>query len=229
MSDHPEVEASANALLREVRLRSSLARRVLGFLVTAILLISSAACDRAADWLSRVSGTPPTPTNTARSASLSVSPGPTLTSTSGSSRPAVPTPDPLTPAETAIDNTNRRTLVPQSTLAFRFEESTMNGVFYPNALVMGVGSRPGYVEINAGRSRSRFLGELGVPDDQRSESSYQVDVSFDNAAPVLSTEVRFGETRRLDLDVTNVLRIRISVSAIAGSRGNLAIGNLRFR
>lgn len=140
------------------------------------------------------------------------------------SGPAVPTPDPLTPTETAID----KTLVPQSTLTFRFRQSTINGVFYTNALVMSV-HRPRWVEINAGRSRSHFLGELGVPDDQESGSAYQVDVSFDNAAPVLSTAVRFGETKRLNLDVTNVLRIRISISPIARSRGYLAIGNPRFR
>lgn len=38
--------------------------------------------------------------------------------------------------------------------------------------------------------------------------------TIDYGAPVLSTEARFGDTRRFDLDVTNVLRIRISISAI---------------
>jgi hypothetical protein len=140
----------------------------------------------------------------------------------------VPTSNPLILAETTIDDTNRRTFVPESTLNFWFGQSTINGVSYTNALLIRV-SYPGRVEINAGRSRSRFLGELGVPDDQKSGSAYKVDVSFDNAAPVLSTEVRFGQTKRLDLDVTNVLRIKISISPIAGSWGDLAIGNPRFR
>lgn len=189
MSGHSEMEISVNALLREMRPRSSLARRVFGFLVAAILLISSAA------------------------------------SAPGSSRPEAPAPEPLTPAETAIDD---RTFVPESTVTFGFRESTINGVFYTNALVMSV-HRPSRIEIDAGRSRSRFLGEFGVPDNQKSGSAYQVDVSFDNAAPVLSKRVHFGETMRLNLDVTNMLRISISISPIARSRGYVAIGNPRFR
>jgi hypothetical protein len=189
----------------------------------AILLISSAG---------RVSGTPPAPTNTAEPPSFSISPNSILsnpTSTSRSSCPVVPTSNPLTLAQTAIDD---RVLVPQSDgVGFRFGQSTINGVSYTNALLIRVNypDYPGWVEINAGRSRHRFLGDLGVPDDQKSGSAYKVDVSFDNAAPIFSTDVRFGEKKRLDLNVTNVLRIRISISPIARSRGYLAIGNPRFR
>ena len=117
----------------------------------------------------------------------------TPTSMSGSSHPAVLTSNPLTLAETAIDD---RALVPQSDdVSFRFGQSTINGVSYTNALLIRVirSDYPGWVEINAGRSRSRFLGDLGVPDDQKSGSAYKVDVSFDNAAPVFSTEVYFGQ------------------------------------
>lgn len=204
-------------------------------LIAAILLISAVACRKANDSSSKTpdssterATTAPSPVAEPPNSSISSTPiSPTPSPTSGDAREPVPTTGPLTRAETAID----RSFVPESTTSVRFEQSTINGVSYANALLISICSRAERVEINAGRGRSRFLGELGVPDDQRSASAYKVDVSFDVAAPVLSTEVRFGETRRLDLDVTNVLRIRIVVSPIAEGCGNgsLAIGNPRFR
>ncbi|MCW3043656.1 MAG: hypothetical protein JWL57_1814, partial [Actinobacteria bacterium] len=81
------------------------------------------------------------------------------------------------------------------------------------------------VQIDAGRSKHRFVGSLGIPDNQSSGASYQVDISLDNAAPVYSTVVNFGETKNIDLDVTKALRIKITVLWKAGQSGEVAIGN----
>lgn len=97
-----------------------------------------------------------------------------------------------------------------------------------NALQMFSGTTPGKVEINASRARKRFLGTLGIPDDQKSSSSHMVEISIDNAAPILSVIVNFGETKVIDLDVTNALRIRITVSTKTRESGTVAIGNPRF-
>jgi hypothetical protein len=118
-----------------------------------------------------------------------------------------------------------------------FREASVNGVSYPNALIIDrermykggpyTGSINGRVEINAGRDERRFLGDLGIPDDQLSATTWRVEISLDNSAPVFSTEVRFGETKKIDLDVTGVLRLRMALS-MTGCCGTLAIGNPRF-
>lgn len=147
--------------------------------------------------------------------------------TSGN-RSTVPTSTTMPPANAPVD----RSLVPEATSSYDFEQSTINGVQYSNALVMSSGSSPVKLEINAGRTRHRFQGTLGIPDDQKSSSVQQVDISLDNAAPVFSTVLNFGEVKTIDIDVTNVLRIRITLVSKSGSgccsSGTVAIGNPRF-
>lgn len=115
-----------------------------------------------------------------------------------------------------------------------FDKATINGVSYTSALFLrpssSVSSSNGSdrrVEIDAGRSHKRFIGDLGIPDTQKSNAAYKVEISLDSAAAVFSTEVRFGETKKVDLDITNALRIKIVVSPITCC-DYLAIGSPRF-
>jgi hypothetical protein len=105
-------------------------------------------------------------------------------------------------------------------------------VAYSNALMMTPSESASELQINAGRSRKRFLGELGVPDDQPSGTVYKVEISMDTAAPVYSVDVRFGETKQIDLDVTNVLRIKIRLTSLSGMKdyrySQIAIGSPRL-
>jgi hypothetical protein len=133
----------------------------------------------------------------------------------------------MPPAEAAIESDGVRD---RERLGYAFAATRMNGIAYSNALILepdkynqGVGR----IELDAGRSHVRFLGDLGIPDTERSSTAYKVEISLDDAAPVFSTEVRFGETRSIDLDITKALRIKILVSPI-GCCDNLAIGNPRF-
>lgn len=112
-----------------------------------------------------------------------------------------------------------------------FEQSTINGVDYPSALTIRTAyssSESTQVQLDAGRRQERLLGELGVPDDQPSSTVYQVDISLDGAAPILSTEVRFGETTPLNLDVSNVLRIELTATSLSECCNSFAIGSPRF-
>jgi hypothetical protein len=119
-------------------------------------------------------------------------------------------------------------LVPEATATYEFDKSVINGIEYSNALLMSSSTYQNVtVEINAGRSRTRFLGTLGVPDNQKSSSVHQIEISLDGAAPVLSTTIGFGETKAIDIDVTKVLRIRITVLKTSSS-GYLAIGDPRL-
>ncbi|MBW3668585.1 MAG: NPCBM/NEW2 domain-containing protein [Actinobacteria bacterium] len=110
------------------------------------------------------------------------------------------------------------------------EEASINGTTYPTALVMAplryAVDRDWRVELDAGRDYRRFRGDLGIPDDQSSSTAYRVDIVLDNGPPVLSVEVRFGETKTIDLEVTNVLRLGIVLSP--GSFGAIAVGNPRL-
>jgi hypothetical protein len=139
----------------------------------------------------------------------------------------VPTTTTMQPAETPIDANDIRD---RERLGYTFGSTRMNGVSYPSALVLQPDQYTrglGRLEIDAGRAHTRFLGDLGIPDTEHSSTAYKVEISLDDAAPVFSTEVRFGETKSIDLDVTRVLRIKIFVSPIACC-DDVAIGNPRF-
>lgn len=113
------------------------------------------------------------------------------------------------------------------------EETSINGTTYARALVMEpvryAADRDWRVEIGAGRDYRRFRGDLGIPDDQSSSTAYRVDIVLDHGPPALSVDVRFGETKTIDLDITDALRIRIVLSpGPSGSFGDVAVGNPRL-
>jgi hypothetical protein len=142
-------------------------------------------------------------------------------------RSSVPTTTLLPRADTDIT----MDLIPEHNMTYyspSFKPLAMNGVSYVNALKMYSQKSPTKLEINASRSRSHFRGSLGIPDDESSASSHQVEISFDEAAPAYSTVVNFGETKEIDLDVTGVLRVRVTVSSMTSAGGFVAIGNPRF-
>ena len=152
---------------------------------------------------------------------------PATSSTSPSStRISVSTTLPPVPGETMID----RTFVPEKTTDFSVGQSRINGVSFSNALIIYSSRSPGRIEIDGARSRKRFRGILGVPDDQPSASSHQVDISLDNGPTVFSTVLNFGETKEIDLDVTGALRIKVTVTnrSSESSYAYVAIGNPRF-
>jgi hypothetical protein len=128
----------------------------------------------------------------------------------------------LTPSGASID----RNFIPESSgMDYNFEQSTINGTTYTNALIMAPGQNNGSLQIGAERRYSHFTGSLGIPDSQASESAFTVSISVDGSAPVLSTQVHFGTTTPINLTITNALRIRISVTNIAHCCGTVAIGN----
>jgi hypothetical protein len=204
--------------------------KVLGFLVVATLAALTTGCGSGGDPPAPTAASPtPPPTN---GAPTTVTREATRDSTTlGSTRQPVATTQTLPPADIPVDN---RIYVPESDIEFHFAMSRMNGVSYENALIMTVPcSNNSKIEIDLGRGRRGFVGDLGVPDDQLSDTEYKVDTSFDLGAPVLSSAMRFGETTKLNLDATGFLRLKLSISPLNGcerrSTRTLAIGNPRFR
>ena len=167
-------------------------------------------------------------TSTVPSSSTSSSSSPTMVDTSrpggGYGTVATTTTVP-TASEVALDATF---VVERHGVAPAFTRTSINGTVYPNGLVIDTFSyeREWRIEIDAGRDYTRFRGDLGIPDNQPSATFYRVEIILDNGSPALSAEVRFGETKTIDLDVTNVLRIRIVLTP--NGEGDIAIGNPRL-
>lgn len=59
-----------------------------------------------------------------------------------------------------------------------------------------------------------------------------MDISLDNGPVVYSTVINFGESKNIDIDVTNALRIKVTVTSKSANScctsEYLAIGNPRF-
>jgi len=151
---------------------------------------------------------------------------PLTPSTTAGARSLVPT----TALPSVADARIGKSLIPEATTGYEVEPTTINGVQYANALRIGSQRTAVKVEINASRSRQRFLGTLGIPDDQKSSTSIQVEISLDNAPAAFSTVVNFGETKKIDLDVTNALRVKVTVLTKTGESSSpvIAIGDPRF-
>jgi hypothetical protein len=207
-------------------------RSIVGTIGTLAIVLLMAACSRG----SATASSTPTPTPTP-SPSSSATPSPTDPSTPSATPSPVatdspapaPSPSPSrvpsTPTPGAADTPVTSLLIPESTTNYDFGPTTINGVDYAQSLKISPRNASANVQIDAGRSKHRFVGSLGIPDNQSSGASYQVDISLDNAAPVYSTVVNFGETKNIDLDVTKALRIKITVLWKAGQSGEVAIGN----
>lgn len=198
-------------------------------LATAVLIVGCGGGDNE----DVASGGSSTSTSSVVTTSTTVATVSTTTSSS-TTVPATASTEARSPVSTTLppslaDTTITQDDVPESTASNSFRPLAMNGVSYVNALSISSDRTPRKVEINAGRNKKRFRGVLGIPDDEGSSSSHQVEISFDNAAPALSVIVNFGEVKEIDLDVTNVLRIRITVSSRNDLYGSsVAIGNPRF-
>jgi hypothetical protein len=106
--------------------------------------------------------------------------------------------------------------IPQQSVGYGvdIEPATVNGVSYPTALVTGItcssSPRTESLEIDAGRAEKRFTGDLGIRDDQTSDSLVHVEVAVDDNPPIFVDDVAFGQTKKLDLDISGGLRVRIS-------------------
>lgn len=198
-------------------------------LVIAAAALALSACHHAK--VTKDAGTTSSTTTTSTSPPSSTSSSTSASSGSTSNTPTtfgtVPTSTTLSPAETALD----KDYVPEADMGFEFGRDTINGVSYSNALEMRPSSSSTtQLQINAGRRMHRFLGDLGIPDDQHSTNAYKVEISLDGSAPIVVYDIRFGETKKIDIDVTNALRIKVSVTpvSVSGYDNQLAIGSPRF-
>lgn len=200
--------------------RGSSSTSKLTILLTSILLLANCGST------GREEAQTPAPTETSEAAPSRTDEESLEPTDAESSLGLVPTPTRARDGSVALT----REMIPEDTTGggTRIDQVTMNGVDYPAALVLYGDRNVEKIEINAGRRYERFRGSLSIPDTEDSDSSYQVDISLDGGNPAYSALVRFGETKEVDLEIDNVLRIKVELVAVGEQGGYLGIGNPRF-
>lgn len=92
-----------------------------------------------------------------------------------------------------------------------------NGKSYSHGLLMTPpGSGIGTVEYDFSRQYRKLSGELGLDDKSDSAAIGKVEI-YGDGRQLLAQDVPFGTTTPVDLDVTNVLRIKITVASVDGT------------
>lgn len=96
------------------------------------------------------------------------------------------------------------------------DSATINGVASPRAVVNSSRSRSGPANIDfvIGRDYERLSTAVGFLDDVRDVGEVvRVDV-FGDGVPLYSAELVYGRRMPIDLDVANVLRLRLQVTQV---------------
>jgi hypothetical protein len=85
----------------------------------------------------------------------------------------------------------------------------------------GVGS----VEYDLSRQYRRVVGEMGLEDQTSSDGQFKVEIYGDGRL-LTEASVDFGTTVPVEIDVTDVLRLKITIAALSGE-GGVVLGDLR--
>ena len=95
---------------------------------------------------------------------------------------------------------------------FSSEPATLNGQKYAHSILSSAYSEKSSIEWNLGRHFTHLSGKLGLSDNAKdADATFTVDFYADQT--LLKTEtVSFGTFIDLDLDMTNVLRLKIVVT-----------------
>jgi serine/threonine-protein kinase len=92
-----------------------------------------------------------------------------------------------------------------------------NGKSYSHGLLMTPpASGIGTVEYDFSRQYRKLSGELGLDDKSDSAAVGKVEI-YGDGRQLLAQDVPFGTTTPVDLDVTDVLRIKITVASVDGT------------
>jgi serine/threonine-protein kinase len=145
-----------------------------------------------------------------------------------------PPPDTSNAAEVTLDVVRRPVVtylagmepVNKSRL-YAFSQGTgkANGQTYSHALLVTPygGGDPGSIEYDFSRQYRKLSGKLGMGDKSDSAAVGKVEI-YGDGRQLFAQDIQFGTTVDVDLDVTDVLRIKISVSVVDGS-GSIIFGD----
>ena len=109
--------------------------------------------------------------------------------------------------------------------AFSSNPATLNGQKYAHSIYNAEYARDSSTEWNLGRHFTHLSGKLGLSDNSKdADATFTVDFYADQT--LLKTEtVSFGTFTDLDLDMTNVLRLKIVVTRTTGNNASVVLGD----
>ena len=97
---------------------------------------------------------------------------------------------------------------------YRFETGpgTVSGQIYTRSVLLDpYAERPGYVEYDLGRRYKTLSGTVGLSDAVPSDTVMRVEIYADGT-PLFNQDLRLGQAVPIELDMANVLRLRLQVT-----------------
>lgn len=115
--------------------------------------------------------------------------------------------------------------VAQNSLSYAPGIQKSNGKSYPHGILISPYSAGGSVEYDFSRQYRQLTGELGFDDKASSDATAQIEIYGDGRL-LTEQNITFGTTTPVQVDVTDVLRVRIAVS-VTGGKGSVVLGDFR--
>lgn len=116
----------------------------------------------------------------------------------------------------------------------RAGSATVSGVAYPHSLYTSFcdgGTGGAFVEYNLGRNYQTFAATAGVADDSHSNASTALLEVFADGRKVYSQTVSYGQAFPINVDMTNVLRLKIQwqgATCAKDGEAELVVGDARI-
>ena len=102
-----------------------------------------------------------------------------------------------------------------------------NGISYAHGILVDTFGSPGELEYDLSRQYRQLIGEVGLDDAADTGSVVKLEMYGDERRLADYTLI-FGTTTPVDIDVTGILRLRLSISALEG-RSQTVLGDLRLQ
>jgi hypothetical protein len=107
-------------------------------------------------------------------------------------------------------------------------EADVNGEYFPRSVQVYLNPGPQEVEYDLGRDWQRLQATVGMRDDSASDAQVRIEMFGDNNL-LYSHVFGLGQSEPVDVDVSNVLRLRlVATLAEGGSGATAALGDARL-
>lgn len=105
--------------------------------------------------------------------------------------------------------------------------ANINGRTYARSLKGSTYCGEQWEDFNLSRRHRRFVSTVGMDDTSRSGSAARFEV-FADGRLIHTVDLGIGATRQVDVDVTNVFRLRLRTTQLTSVRGRPAWGDARI-
>ncbi len=110
------------------------------------------------------------------------------------------------------------TRVDASYREFDTGQAQTNGTVYTRSVLLDPSGRDvSFVEYDVARKYTRLVGQVGLRDDASASAVYKIEV-FADGSQIFDQTIGLGQIIPIDLDLTNVLRLRIQVTDLSPAR-----------